>query len=114
VYRGCHPRETHFTSLFINALSHHQNAHMAAYLMSMKTPLRPTGLNGRVIALNRLPHVQTRLHDMRFNRREETMDYFKKKGNKGHSHDSGSARSPRNDTSMTLPLRQVATIFKHN
>jgi hypothetical protein len=34
--------------------------------------------------------------------------------NQGHPHDPGSARSSRNDTPMTLPLRQVDTIFKHN
>jgi hypothetical protein len=36
VYRECHHHKTHFTSLFIITLSHHQSAHMTAYLMSTK------------------------------------------------------------------------------
>jgi hypothetical protein len=41
-----------------------------------------------------------------------TLDLIGERGDKGHPHDSGSAPSPRNDTSMTLPLRQVDTILK--
>jgi hypothetical protein len=39
-FKGGYPHETHFTSIFINALPHHQKCSHGSHLMSMKPPLR--------------------------------------------------------------------------